>query len=90
MPLLGNFVCSTLSRPPHGGRGLKYEDFTVIDFLCEGGRPPHGGRGLKYLSRMFTSHHPRRPPHGGRGLKYKAVEIFLENHPVVLHTGDVD
>ena len=34
------------SRPPHGGRGLKFLGAIRLgrDYLC---RPPHGGRGLK-------------------------------------------
>ena len=36
-----------VSRPPHGGRGLKCCKCASIIFCCAG-RPPHGGRGLKY------------------------------------------
>ena len=36
-----NFCC----RPPHGGRGLKYE--CIIFKISISRRPPHGGRGLK-------------------------------------------
>ena len=36
-----------ISRPPHGGRGLK---FPAFDFkIGDDRRPPHGGRGLKYF-----------------------------------------
>ena len=39
------------SRPPHGGRGLKYRGH---EERPEGhGRPPHGGRGLKYEALIF-------------------------------------
>ncbi len=36
-----------LRRPPHGGRGLKYERRYGRGLLLRG-RPPHGGRGLKF------------------------------------------
>ena len=36
-----------VGRPPHGGRGLKYD---IRDrFKSLNRRPPHGGRGLKFL-----------------------------------------
>ena len=38
---------SALSRPPHGGRGLKL--FILIVNGLTLSRPPHGGRGLKFL-----------------------------------------
>ena len=41
-----------LSRPPHGGRGLKSNERTTF-VMNRNGRPPHGGRGLKL---------PRTPP----------------------------
>ena len=52
------------SRPPHGGRGLKF-DTDISAFQSAIGRPPHGGRGLKFgivgaLDRVFGSPSPRR------------------------------
>ena len=52
-----------LCRPPHGGRGLKYE--CSFDWRLPARRPPHGGRGLKCLfrdnpSRQSQSPSPRR------------------------------
>ncbi len=35
------------SRPPHGGRGLKYRLKRAQRDIYS--RPPHGGRGLKYI-----------------------------------------
>ena len=63
-------MCSVLSlffsrksRPPHGGRGLKWYQGAQINISnC---RPPHGGRGLKWSCLLmkpvlFGSPSPRR------------------------------
>ena len=39
------------SRPPRGGRGLKYAVAAVAQTLLR--RPPRGGRGLKYFVNSF-------------------------------------
>ena len=36
-----------LSRPPRGGRGLKYHSYPSN--IVHRRRPPRGGRGLKYM-----------------------------------------
>ena len=41
-------VTVAISRPPHGGRGLKFIFIPPIEALAPC-RPPHGGRGLKLL-----------------------------------------
>ena len=45
MKIKGQHTPPRYSRPPHGGRGLKYAVFALYQVV--GGRPPHGGRGLK-------------------------------------------
>ena len=68
------------SRPPHGGRGLKFIVVNLIRF--DSSRPPHGGRGLKYTVRKALFFvRDRRPPHGGRGLKCKHAGQSPEGLP---------
>ena len=43
----------TSSRPPRGGRGLKYVGDVVRGFAYS--RPPRGGRGLKSLGEVVTA-----------------------------------
>ncbi len=69
-----NFPCGvavsndSLSRSPHGGRGLKHGLADVVG--GQPGRSPHGGRGLKHLCpRDLLVKISCRSPHGGRGLK---------------------
>ena len=56
------------SRPPHGGRGLKYAQNGKHSYA--NGSPPARGAWIEITSgrRSFTVC-ISRPPHGGRGLK---------------------
>ena len=45
-----SLVNGVYSRPPHGGRGLKYNFY--YNQPKGQSRPPHGGRGLKSLTRF--------------------------------------
>ena len=59
---------AVVSRPPRGGRGLKFR--AVIGDTAQARRPPRGGRGLKSSDTVVSYSDLRRPPRGGRGLKY--------------------
>ena len=61
-----------ISRPPRGGRGLKYW-WPCQLAVRRNGRPPRGGRGLKSSRAIWQPCSRRRPPRGGRGLKFGAL-----------------
>ena len=68
MLILNKAVPEAVSRPPHGGRGLK-SDTTVKYGIAYKSSPSRGTwiEILWYSSK--GSQLKRRPPHGGRGLK---------------------
>ncbi len=58
-----------ISRPPHGGRGLK--SFDIGALLAMSGSSPTRGTWIEISSMYVCVDLPvSRPPHGGRGLKY--------------------
>ena len=63
--MMGLCLCSLTrrSRPPRGGRGLKY----IILYECRGkeGLPPRGGRGLKYQEVPLLAGNCSSPPSRG-------------------------
>ena len=48
-----SLFCPLGSRPPHGGRGLKYA-LLLPPSIFAPRRPPHGGRGLKSVPPQIT------------------------------------
>ena len=59
------------SRPPRGGRGLKFKKSNLTESLAR--RPPRGGRGLKSVIPDYKGAGKGRPPRGGRGLKFNSL-----------------
>ena len=55
-------------RPPHGGRGLKFNRTTLVTVRLAS---PSPRRAWIEMDTAFSSSRSRRsrPPHGGRGLK---------------------
>ena len=78
-----------MSRPPHGGRGLK-----LVTLLLDGGagdcRPPHGGRGLKFLQLTLPFLLLRSSSTRGTWIEMLSSLRIAITSVVVLHTGDVD
>ena len=57
----------TISRTPHGVRGLKSPILWAV--VLWWGRTPHGVRGLKFAQKQEILAGSSRTPHGVRGLK---------------------
>ena len=78
------------SRPPRGGRGLKFIE--ILTYIKQtGGRPPRGGRGLKLTGRNNSDLvQCSRPPRGGRGLKCQVPFGIRLLHKVAPLAGGVD
>ena len=53
-----------LSRPPRGGRGLKFS-VKCVCLLSKCGRPPRGGRGLKFTRAVAMGGHTAVAPLAG-------------------------
>ena len=66
----------TISRPPHGGRGLKSHDRLQE---LRGPRSPSTRRAWIEMTLTLTRRSRRRsrPPHGGRGLKFGSGQIAI-------------
>ena len=76
------------SRPPHGGRGLKYPPWRSAPPPAR--RPPHGGRGLKLHDSRTIPTHLQSSPSRGTWIEIKTKVINLSPTVVVPLTGDVD
>ena len=76
-------------RPPHGGRGLKF-DFD--DIARSDGRSPSPRRAWIEipLSQIASVRLSGRPPHGGRGLKFALSKFLYKVSRVALPTEGVD
>ena len=57
-------------RPPHGGRGLKYNVIQSVQHHRQPSPPARGAWIEISIAIALASHSQSRPPHGGRGLKY--------------------
>ena len=65
----------TASRPPHGGRGLKYQQF-IGNFKGRAESPPARGAWVEIRKHDLPGDQARRrPPHGGRGLKFPCGRV---------------
>ena len=76
-----------ISRPPHGGRGLKYASPATLSRLQS---PPHGGRGLKYVSRLTSPPHTRVALPTGAWIEIDIAYRRRSSTPVALPTEGVD
>ena len=77
------------SRPPRGGRGLKYHNSTSLEVV--NGSPPSRGAWIE-MERIITRSELifRRPPRGGRGLKFALCLLVVRHRVVAPLAGGVD
>ena len=74
--LVGEFLEEDPRRPPHGGRGLKYQGVDWGWFPDPS--PPTRGAWIEIVPpRQGPNVLHRRPPHGGRGLKWHPLTPSL-------------
>ena len=76
------------SRPPRGGRGLKYHQFASL--FGRQRRPPRGGRGLKYQDGLGEQDNGQSPPSRGAWIEMQTFDIDKKLRDVAPLAGGVD
>ena len=88
MSFFGGVFLVDYSRPPRGGRGLKFT-YTRFGSLYQG-RPPRGGRGLKSNIWRILRTSGKSPPSRGAWIEIFSIPRYRMYEGVAPLAGGVD